>query len=103
VVPSEQACPQHPAIDNATDALLRVARKGWRMDLTPALPSNSAFFLLELCCEVERLRLVATTAGSHRAAWRLAQAHDAFLGELCDITDAPAVMLAVIGLRRSAR
>ena len=103
MVLSERVCPQHWAIDNATDAPLRVARKGWRMDLTPALPSNSAFFLLELCCEVERLRLASTTAGSHRAAWRLAQARDAFLGELCDVTDAPAVMLAVIGLRRSAR
>jgi hypothetical protein len=73
------------------------------MDPTPVLPPDGAFFLLELCCEAERLRLAATAAGSHRAAWRLAQARDAFLGELRDVTDAPALTLAVIGLRRSAR
>jgi hypothetical protein len=73
------------------------------MDLTPALPPDGAFFLLELCCEAERLRLAAITVGSHRAAWCLARARDAFLGELCDVTDAPAIMLAVIGLRWSAR
>ena len=73
------------------------------MDPAPVLPPDGAFFLLELCCQAERLRLAATAAGSHRAAWRLAQARDAFIGELCDVTDAPALTLAVIGLRRSAR
>jgi hypothetical protein len=72
------------------------------MNPTPPLPPDGAFFLLELCCEAERLRLTATSAGSHRAAWRLAQARDAVLNELCNVTDAPAIMLAVIGLRRSA-